>query len=367
MFIVLKNCTPSCYEDEIEKMSALINLLASHGLRKNILVAPKNVFEEVIDSDLYSKNDKRYAADALLYNREHGSLKNKLLIHAIVDFNETSIDVRKMNDKYEVKVGFDLFQSPINAEATPFISENESDYNFYKTVGHYYSNQVSELKLGINLSHHLGAGSHSKAQFDKLSCIHPFLLCIVDNDKAHPRKGEGSTSSVFKNYDREFNSGKIAKVIDVREVESLIPKFILKEVFEYSSSAEIDALNEIILLSECSPEFRVYFDHKDGLTLKKAIELDKRYGEFWLPLLSNIHRFARKECVKTKICTDCEKCPALSGLGNSLLNSTNRKIEITNPHKFKRLLESNLQDFWSDIGYFVLSWGCVSNTKLSRA
>ena len=366
MFLVLKNCSPSDYEHQMEKMRALTNLLASHGLRKNILVAPKSVFNNVIDSKLYSVNDKRYAADALLYNREHGSLKNQLLIHAIVDFNETSVVVHKIDDRYEVKVGFDLFQNPINAEAIPLISENESDYRFYNTVGYYYSNQISKLKLGINLSHYLGAGSHSKTQFDKLSSIHPFLLCIVDNDKAHPNKAEGSTSSVFKKVDREFTNGQIAKVIDAREVESLIPEFILRNIFENSDSTMIDALDEVMLLSRHSTEFRVYFDHKDGLTLEKAIELDNKYGEFWLPLLSNISRFERKECFKTKTCIECGSCPELKGLGNALLNSANDKMRITNPYNFKTKLESNLQDFWSDIGYFILSWGCVSKTKLGR-
>lgn len=367
MLLVIKNCEPQLYENDPDKMGALINLLASHGLRKNIIIAPKQVLFDIINSNLYSKNDKRYATDVLEFNREHNTLKKTLLMHGVVDFNSNQTSVTKVADIYEVSVGYNKFLSPKNAEATPIITENDNDFKFYSVVGEYFSKYKSKLNLNINLDHHLGAGSHSKPQFDKLSTQHPFLLCVVDNDKAHPKKGEGSTSSVFTKNDRNFNSGRVAKVISIREIESIIPQFIIKKVFSKATATSIDALDDICTLAESENEFRTYFDHKDGLNLKEAIELDSRYGDFWLPILGSNTRFASKDCFKTKICSDCGQCPELKGLGNSLLANSNDVITTTNLYSIKDLLEDSLKDAWHNLGMYILCWGCVSNNRLSRS
>ncbi|MBB1321514.1 hypothetical protein [Shewanella sp. SR43-8] len=367
MLIEIKSCEPKSYENEPDKMSALINLLATHGLRKNIIIAPKQVLLDVINSDLYSKNDKRYASDILESNRENNSLKKTLLMHGIVDFSSQNTSVIKNDNLYQISVGYYQFLNPKNAEATPIITENENDFLFYSVVGKYYSKYISKLNLNINLDHYLGAGSHSKTQFDKLSTKHPFLLCIVDNDKPHPKKGEGSTSSVFSKSDRTFNSGRIAKVIDIREIESIIPKFIIKEVFSKATATTIDALDDICTLADIENDFRRYFDHKDGLNLKKAIELDSKYGEFWLPILGAHSKFSDKDCFKTKLCSNCGQCPEVKGLGNSLLANSNNVIKTTNLYTIKRLLENSLKDAWYSIGEYVLCWGCVSTTRPSRS
>lgn len=367
MLLIIKNCEPNSYEHDPVKMGALINLLNSHGLRNNIVLAPKDALKEIIESPLYSKNDKIYASDILDVSREYGALKNSLLMYGVVDFNGTSTSVVCTDDRYEITISYNNFINPINAEATPIITENNADFTFYSVIGKFYSKFISKLNLNLKLSHHLGAGSHSKPQFDRLSNYHPFLLCIVDNDKAHPNKGEGSTSSVFISSDRMLNNGKLAKILNVREIESLIPKLILDKVFNYDTSSIIDNLNEIYQLALNNEDFRVYFDHKDGISLKQAIELDNRYGEFWLPILSNINRFNTKDCFISKICTECNDCPRLNGLGDSLLKNSNIHLVKTNPHRFKNSLESNIKDLWEDVGYFMLTWGCVPSERLTRS
>lgn len=367
MLLAIKNCEPKSYGNEPEKMGALINLLTSHGLRKNIIIAPKQVLLDIINSDLYSKNDKRYATDILEFNREHNSLKKTLLMYGLVDFKSSGTSVSKKDKTYEVSVGYNQFLNPKNAEATPIITENDNDFSFYSMIGEYYLKYIAQQNLNINLDHHLGAGSHSKPQFDKLSAKHPFLLCIVDNDKSHPRKGEGSTSSAFNQFDRDFNNGRIAKIISIREIESIIPKFVIREVFSKATSPIIDAVDVFCELANNENEFRIYFDHKDGINLKKAIELDSKYGDFWLPILESYSRFSSKDCFKTKVCSDCGQCPEVKGLGNALLASSNEVIKITNLYKFKISLENSLKEVWHHLGEYILCWGCVSNNRTSRS
>lgn len=367
MLFVIANCKPSNYEQQPDKMSALSNLLQSHGKRNNIVLAPKGTLEDILDSPLYSYNDKRYANDILSIRREYAVLKEKLDYFGIVEFENSSEKVVNNNGTYEVTVSYQHFTDPLNAGPTPLVTENSEDHKLYTSIGEFHSKFIARLSLNINLRHILGAGSHSKCQFDSCSTVHPFLLCLVDNDKAHPNKGEGSTSSQFSVHDRSYNNGRVAKVINVREIESLIPNLVISELFNIAASDVIDNVNEFMSLAILDDRFRTFFDHKDGLNLKQAIELDNKHGEFWLPLLGNIKRFRDKECFAVKNCDGCLSCPKIEGLGKSLLSNANLNIANNNKHRFKSSLETNLKGIWEELGSLIMTWGCIPNSKVTRS
>ncbi|WP_350645682.1 hypothetical protein [Pseudoalteromonas sp. G24-MNA-CIBAN-0072] len=366
MLIFLKNCKPLDYAEEEEKMASLINLLASHGQRKNIVVAPKRVLLDIMGSSIYSNNDKRYAADILETSREHFLLKEVMKIFVTVDFGEPEQATKKEDN--EILISYSKFKDPISSGAIPFISENDKDYRFYKVIGNTYIRAKIGLNIDINLIHNLGAGSHCKAEFDRLSKVSPLLFCIVDNDKKHPKTKEGSTSSRFKFDDRDnYESGKLIKVLDMREVENLIPTKTIDDVCaKHYPPKIIDTFDEIKFLFKKEPNFIRYFDFKEGLSLKTAIELDKRYGSFWLPILKNLERFSKNRCFEEIECYGCLQCPKIDGFGENLLAHSLGVLEQDNLRNISKTLDSLLKNLWDDIGHHIVSWGCTTSSRLTR-
>ena len=367
MLFVIENCEPDKYDGDLGRLTALSNILQSHGLGKNIVIGKKKTMEDVIDSDLYSFMDKRNADNVLATRRGHGQLRKLLSVYVIIDFNFEGVAYDTLEGKTLIRAGYEYFIEPENAGAVSLITENTLDFQFYNMVAEYYSKHVSKQNLNITFREYLGAGSHSKSEFDRLSRGNRLLLCIVDNDKKHPVKGEGSTSSAFTAIDRTYDGMTLAKVIDVREVESLIPASIIKQVYIGTDDDKINLLNEIQSYNRANPLFRTYFDHKDGLTLKQAIELDETYGDFWLDALSVSHRFSSKMCFDEKTCYNCEVCPTVEGFGKSLLSQSVNLLQKYNLKYLTKELDDYLHSHWDDIGELMMSWGCSGNGGVVRS
>lgn len=145
MLLFLENCMPASYENDLDRMDALSNILKSHGRRNNILVAKKNVVREILNSKFYSSNDKCYANDSLSTSREYSILKSKLLVYGVVDFEDDVTSVDYINGAYRVKVGYKYFVEE-NSGATPVITENSTDFDFYSFIGDFYAKYISEIR-----------------------------------------------------------------------------------------------------------------------------------------------------------------------------------------------------------------------------
>ena len=106
------------------------------------------------------------------------------------------------------------------------------------------------------------------AEFDDLTNNSEITLCIIDNDKSHPAKGKGSTANLFKDFDKEYNNNSLTHIIDVREIESLLPIKVIEEVVcENKVPKDIESLDIIKAFKTVNISFREYFDHKEGLSL----------------------------------------------------------------------------------------------------
>lgn len=368
MLIFLKNCYPENYQSDADRMGALSNLLVSHGRRNNIIIANKNTLMEIIKSDLYSYNDKMYATEILETRKEFYQLKDQLKFYGVVDFGQLAkVEIMEVNERYEVTVGYGQYTAPRNAEASPLLTENDKDYAFYKIIADWYLRFELRGRFKLNFTHFLGAGSHCKPQFDRLSGNHPFLLCIVDSDRKHPQKGEGSTSAAFTQADRNINCGHVVKILDVREVENLIPLKVLKRIFQNCDASLVDTVNEIENQIAINESFKLYFDHKDGISLFKAIELDNEYGNFWLPFLANIPKFNSLDCLLESTCYGRRDCPKISGLGEGLLRLAILNLGETHLRDLFCDFEVITKKNWKDIGALLTSWGCVAPTRVARA
>lgn len=363
MLFKIENCSPNIYLNHLDKLRALENLIHTNGLRKNIVFLDRNTISDVKYSDIYSASTKNFVIDIEKQRREYGAIVEKLAVYSIVDFDFKGVQCIRRIDQWIIRIGYDFFCDPENISPVNLVTEGKLDFDFYSLIAKYYAKYLSSTNLEVNFKFNNGGGSQSKPIFDNLVSEGKIVLCITDNDKSHPNKGEGSTSSVFTISDRSYNGKSLAHVIDVREIESLIPLKAIENTL--SSNDQVDTFEEIKSLNTYYPQFRQYFDHKEGLNLENVINIDNDHGNFWLPALSNISRFSNRECFKDSACYSCNSCPKMIGFGDNMLKRVVADLSKSNLRRLQ--IEPEVISHWRNIGELMMAWGCVPVSSISRA
>ncbi|EGQ8115102.1 hypothetical protein [Vibrio alginolyticus] len=395
MFIKITNCSPRNYGDDGDRIDALSHIIKSSGRRKNVVYSDSKTMSDVIDSGLYDINVNRFANEIKDVRRELGDIRRNLDFLVIVDFELESDEITHTltNDaQYELKCSYKHFISPKTILGTTLLSENLRDCKFYKIVGKKFAQHKLGVNIDIAMEEESGGGSGTYDHYLASKGNREFTLCIIDNDKAHPQKGEGSTSSRFPLKERNNRGQQTLHVLSVREIESIIPDTILEQVItsavhrnnritdengvplpKYNYPTEsIDNLDKIKNIdSETGFEFRKYFDHKDGLNLFKANALDRKYGNFWTPLFKVHHLFSNKPCRPSKVCVNTEEqkvcdCISLKGIGSNILEHSIDYLKANSYSNIKNNMTPPMINEWEDIGQKVLSWGCALSLPKSR-
>ncbi|PSU36575.1 hypothetical protein CTM97_21515, partial [Photobacterium phosphoreum] len=330
--------------------------------------------------------------DLLDNKRQISSIKVNLDFHIVVDFAlDTKICFSEFNDDViEIICSYHYFLCP-NVELGSFLlSENMRDCDFYAQIGSMYTKYRGGSGYNVSFQKYSGNGSETFNTFERLITDSKFVLCLVDNDKSHPYKGEGTTSSHFNNRVRCLGDGCEVYVLPVREIESMIPISIITEVLvgkndnisskRVSKEARnlgydvnsITTLDKIVELNNMDSNFRKYFDHKEGLNLRKALDIDENYGLFWKPFFRNDRLFVTKDCRNRTTCTSFESddncnCIFLKGLGNNILEHSLPYIKTSSLPNLLQDMPDEMKDHWLTIGQKMMSWGCALAEKKDRA
>ena len=236
--------------------------------QKHIVLSKATVMQEVIDSGLYGRVIQNYASDIQDTKMDYGQLYKCLNIVVNIDFEGTGIEVKLIDEQNIISIGYKYFCDTENIQPITLLSENSLDCRFYSKVGEYHSQFVSSNRLKTNFVIEDGGGSQIKVHFDSLKTRKKFTLCILDNDKKHPKGKQGSTSAMFTKQDKDLSETVIAKVIDAHEIECILPLKMVEEILVGNNSPAQDIINfdRIKYLSDIDEKFRFYFDHKNGLS-----------------------------------------------------------------------------------------------------
>ncbi len=396
MFIRIINCNPSEYEYDEQRIEALTNIIKSSGKRKNIVYSDKATMTKIIGTHLYDINVRRYSQEIIELRRELGSIKASVDFIVDVDFENESLDIfnkYRDEDKYVITCSYLHFVSSSTQEGSYLLTENIKDYQLYSLIGTKYSQYKFTKNIRIAMQPLSGGGNTTYDIFCDMKRENKFTLCILDNDKSHPDKPEGDTARRFPKAIRENNIQQAVHILNVREVESLIPINILEQVvtsgqrgyhrprledgeslpvYNYASST-ITALDKIKQLDiETRHDFRKYFDHKDGITLNTGLKLDKNRTTFWQKIFQRESAYVMKpcrttnECVNTSTSQTCE-CLIISGVGENILEHSIPFISVASYSSIKKNLSQPIQCEWDNLGQKIFSWGCALNLAKSRA
>lgn len=366
MLFKIENCFPDKYAQDADRQHALENLILSSAFRHNIVILDTKTIESILSCHDYSAIIKNHTHDILSYRREYAGIAYNLSVHTIVDFEYEGETYNFDKENSIIKISYKYFIDPKDSGPTTLLAENLLDFKLYNIIAKYYSQHIANYGLKTSFVFSFGGGSQIKTMFDSLKSDSKLVLCIIDSDKAHPHMSEGSTSSPFSKKDREDINGNLAYVIDMREIETLIPLNIIQEIaIDNKLDEHIDSLDDIVKFNSIGNRFRKFFDHKKGLTLKEAIHADNIHGDFWLDILSKKPNFSSKSCLEDKECYSCSSCPRIVGFGDKLLKNSISKIEQSNLHGLN--IDKDIHHDWMTIGELMMGWGCVPAGQRSRS
>ncbi|MGN5172017.1 hypothetical protein [Aeromonas sp. 102P] len=356
-------------EDD-EKISAINHLMHSHGYRHHIVIASKKMMRDLLASEYLYGLSRTHASEIYESLSEYYSYLTNIKFVLKVDFSYDGDPIYSVspNNVNVMSVSYKYFSDHTNLCSAKMLAEDMSDYEFYSEIARSSLNGTS-LNLPFKLDFRNGGGSQIKKNYLHLKSNDAVCLCIVDTDKKHPMGKEGSTSASFSTSERVFNCSAYAKILDAHEIESFIPESVMEDVIatEANNEARIDSLDTLARLNAIDNRVRLYFDHKNGLSLKTAINLDRTHGDFWLPILANLPNFADKDCLNNKSCTECNACPKIPGYGENILTRSVERLKIMTPQKKAEHVSPQLNEYWSDIKDYVVSWGCHPIGRVSRS
>ncbi|MFJ5415333.1 hypothetical protein [Pectobacterium carotovorum] len=365
MIIKIEN-PPSEISESEDFLIATDHLLKAFGEAKHILIAPKKFFELVINSNKFNSISKRYAEEARRSQIEYGNLVTYTEFHLIVDFKKKSeCSWDEVGNKKTLRVPISFFIDSKSIQKPSVLCENPNDADFYFIIAnHYRKNKKLNLQLAYDAIN--GGGGTTRNIFDRKIENKDLTLCILDSDKKHPKHTGGDTCKQFSKI-KNKETGMV-KVIDVHEVESLIPLDIIRDaIAKDGMSKEKEAgigFFEKIVKKDATSKY--YFDHKNGIDIKKAFELDKKYGDYWIPLIRKVTDLKSKECLQLDNCSCKVSCLKFEGFGDNILRKAIDHIKYGNLNQFTPKLEPGMMIMWDDIGQLFFSWCCapVKKTRL---
>lgn len=370
MLIELINFEPSSYSMPscFTKLQAAENLFACSGQRKHIVLAKRKALKDIVNKkSLIGTVSEIYANDMLELRQEIRGLQEDISVYIEVDFNSTApVTVRKNTKKTIICCGYNFFSNSSTCDATFLLAENKDDFDLYLLIAELFAKHTHDARLNVNFQLAAGGGSTIKSLFDRNRTNQIPTLCLLDTDKKHPNGPLGSTAGSFNKADFSIAPIGLAYMINAHELECLVPYEIINDTFvDVGSSVQqienLDALNSFSVT-----EFRRYFDHKNGLSIKDAIDLDYHYRPYWLPILSTYKRWGQKPCIQNSTCYTCNECPKITGLGGGMLSSVVNYLSTQHIRQYKDKIEGFLAAEWLELGQLLLSWGCIISSRLTK-
>ncbi|AKB04092.1 hypothetical protein O1B54_003292 [Vibrio cholerae] len=352
------------------KVSALDNILRSHRERNHIVIISREQINYILKCQDLSFDARKTLDEIQDSLREYKSLVNELSVISKVDFSrENEILNSKHGAQDVIIVSYDFFIKSMMIQPTTLITENDIDHEMYEQITETYIKSKNELgSLKFSFQKNCGYGSHIYRVYSDYKSNKKFAFCVVDSDKKYPNARLGSTAGQFSTSDFKVSGTVEAKLLSVRELESLIPIDILEDLLkngDYHSSS-IDTLDKIKELNKSSNgEFRKFFDHKDGITLRDA--LTPKNITFWKGFFKNEKNIVIKDCFQSNMCGDCGSCIKINGFGDKVLEKSIEKIKNINKSKLFKHLPDDIKDEWGFIGKKAVSWGCAPAGRKARA
>ncbi|EJF4092845.1 hypothetical protein DFX34_RS14260 [Vibrio parahaemolyticus] len=350
------------------KLISFENIISAHRDRNHVVYCNRKIARKILNSNLLSLSGKKALLEINESSREYKEASKEISVvsHIIFD-KEDYIGNVKTEKQTVIEISYDYFMCNLRTRPSTLIPENDSDFELFNIIGESYLKSCSNHHFGIKFEKNCGYGSHTFKVYSDYKSQNRFALCIVDSDSKYPGAPLGSTARPFLNLGFSVENTVEAKLLTVREAESLLPDDVIESALVEGnySAGMVDILEKVKKLDQDSKGiFRQYFDHKDGISLKQALQ-PKLVG-FWKPHFAQERTLPVKPCYKSNICDDCGSCIKLEGFGERILENSLNTMARSNKRNLITRLSGGIKEEWESIGVKMLAWGCIPSPRRAR-
>lgn len=352
------------------------NILKSVYEKKHIVIASQLLFDMIKENNNFSKQVRNAAVFSNQCRRELEALIKKNYVNSYIQIDlakYNSFQVLEENEKTVLKSGYSFFMDSSAIQNTSLIGEDLNDTEFYIHIGKFYiRNHATLSQCALSYSSYHGGGNRTANVYKNILCQKKLCYCIVDSDKKHPSNNSprGNTCKAFFNNANNFKEilfdqfGQV-RILDVHEVESIIPIILLAKIFKNQKQEnKLKTIQRLEKLIEKDSDIRKYFDHKKGLTKQQAQELDKKYNTYYITELNKLmgknNKCFMHEDDEHINCDD--NCFCLAPMGDELLSKSLEILEETTIEKNE--IDKITLPYWETIGKDIFSWCCYFNVSM---
>lgn len=313
------------------KISAIDNLLTAHGEGKHHIWMPIEIVRELSKNPNLAIFSKKVINELISQVNEERDLYKKFTFHAEIDFTDKS--KLAFNGRI-LEIGYMYLINSTATQESVLLAENTLDAKAFLWGARTYLHIVKLGKLQVKLEISSGGGSTTYDLFKQLESGKKFFACILDSDKDHPKAKPGSTATRFRDEPLGYLRRRYLEILDCREIENIIPIAIIRELF-------YDCCQSSLIHDSKYIKYRAHPDHKEGIKLKDAIALDKKYRDNYWQEFSDMDEEA----------TICAK------FGPGLLKACVERMEKLSPKESIQYIDGSIDKRWIEICHIVASWG----------
>lgn len=345
--------------------SFLHNIFCAFREGKHLIIADEEFLRNVSALKELGSLTCNTACSLISKSREYKQLKNIVDYYCIVDMkNPNPSPTQTLDERNFFSVGYSYFNDSEKIQQTKLLCEDINDFKLYSQIVKFFRYTIQMQGVDVKLEICNGGGANTISNFEKIRARKLFCICLLDSDKKHPKAGLGSTASKFNTK----TDSPLCKhfVIEPHEIESLIPLKIIEECLmnKTISNAYILSLEQAQAITNYRPETKLYFDHKEGFTVEKILEIESKYKDgFWKDAIANAPGLKKKGCISTLECKCNPSCLALPGFGTGLLEAGTKVIERMTHIKLNEAIPAILMAQWQEIGSKLFSWGCSPSNR----
>lgn len=332
--IIVLDVMPDLSIDYDAKLRVLENVLVSHGEGKHVLWMPVELVGQLLQLEGFTSYSKRVLFDLKSLVLETRALRTKFAFYAVISFDDAT-RLNFQNGRFEI--GYRRAGDSAFFQLARLVTENLNDARIMKSganISVVRDRDVSKI-CKVDFEFHPGGGSTTFDNFERIKGLGLLVMCILDSDKKHPADGLGDTARRFTRAGLDgCKENYFVEILRCQEIENIIPQEVVSEVFPN--------IDEFAIFNDKNlSEYRLFADHKRGLRLSDALDIDRRLGQRYWSALE-----AEEE--------DGWVCPPL---GDNVLPRCLEYMESCCSHKLAREICSDNNQIWEALSNLVASWG----------
>lgn len=327
-------------------------LMGSYEVISHFNKVFQNVGEDI--SSLFNQMEKY---------EDFRDIPNELTYYVEIVRNDPQL-VRTEGKKTIAQVNYKNFEKTPASQCTVLLGEDTRDCAYYREILGWYKRNINPTNLRHCFEDMLGGGGQTHDQIKRVKGRKRPCLAIVDTDKKYPTQSIDPNSTGGKCISIPRTPLYELIVLDVQEIENLIPNNHLC-LYQFNGQGAANKLHfDSYIGYDDTEELMQFYDYKDGI--KKADIKDKpvykAFAEkFYAHNTIINHGQTFEEYLNTLGDDDC----VIPGLQKNILEKVRETIAKTRKDaKYQEPVLFKFQEReWRRIGEAMLNWGCSHNTE----